>query len=80
MNPVDGRVLLPPLVRDSYARLLPTGAYMLENGQKMFLWLGREIHSQFLLDVFGVSTLEEVSPEQVTIHASCRPAEPRAQL
>ncbi|KAF9902740.1 COPII coat Sec23p-Sfb3p heterodimer component [Linnemannia zychae] len=58
----NGRVFLPPLVRVSYARLNPAGAYMLENGQRLFLWLGREIHEQFLQDVFGVQTLDEVDP------------------
>ncbi|KAF9280905.1 COPII coat Sec23p-Sfb3p heterodimer component [Linnemannia elongata] len=56
----NGRVFLPQLVRVSYARLNPAGAYMLENGQRLFLWLGREIHQQFLQDVFGVQTLDEV--------------------
>ncbi|KAI7817471.1 Sec23/Sec24 trunk domain-containing protein [Gamsiella multidivaricata] len=64
MDPSNGRVYLPPLVRVSYARLDATGAYMLENGQKVFLWLGRDIPAQFLQDVFGVQTLDEVSPEQ----------------
>ncbi|KAF9113401.1 COPII coat Sec23p-Sfb3p heterodimer component [Mortierella sp. AM989] len=63
LDPNSGRVFLPPLVRVSYARLSPTGAYMLENGQKMFLWLGHEISPQFLQDVFGVQTLDEVNPE-----------------
>ncbi|KAF9996349.1 COPII coat Sec23p-Sfb3p heterodimer component [Modicella reniformis] len=64
MNPSNGKVTLPSLVRASYARLAPDGAYLLENGQKMFLWLGREISEQFLQNVFGVSTLEEISPGQ----------------
>ncbi|KAF8923461.1 COPII coat Sec23p-Sfb3p heterodimer component, partial [Dissophora ornata] len=64
MDPNSGSVFLPPLVRASYARLNPSGAYLLENGQKMFLWLGREISVQFLMDVFGVQTLDEVNPEE----------------
>ncbi|KAG0300638.1 COPII coat Sec23p-Sfb3p heterodimer component [Dissophora globulifera] len=59
----SGRVLLPPLIRTSYARLDPAGAYLLENGQVMYLWLGNNIPSQFLLDVFGVATLDEVDPK-----------------
>ncbi|KAG0317714.1 COPII coat Sec23p-Sfb3p heterodimer component [Dissophora globulifera] len=64
VNPMSGRVFLPPLVRVSYARLNPAGAYLLENGQIMFLWLGREIPSQFLVDVFGVPSLEDVNPDE----------------
>ncbi|KAG0377736.1 COPII coat Sec23p-Sfb3p heterodimer component [Mortierella sp. AD032] len=57
-----GRVLFPPLVRVSVARLNPAGAYLLENGQCMFLWLGRDCPSNYLMDVFGVATLDEVDP------------------
>ncbi|KAG0253224.1 COPII coat Sec23p-Sfb3p heterodimer component [Mortierella polycephala] len=57
---IHGRVMLPPLVRVSYLRLHPSGAYLLENGQKLFFWLGREIPAQFLQDVFGVGSLEEI--------------------
>ncbi|KAF9427642.1 COPII coat Sec23p-Sfb3p heterodimer component [Podila epigama] len=59
---IAGRVLLPPLVRVSYARLNPAGAYILENGQTLYFWLGREVPSEFLQDVFGVSTLDQVDP------------------
>ncbi|KAG0210758.1 COPII coat Sec23p-Sfb3p heterodimer component, partial [Mortierella sp. GBA30] len=64
MGVLDSRgcVLLPPLVRVSYPRLSPAGAYLLENGQCLYLWMGREIPSEFLQDVFGVSTLDEVDP------------------
>ncbi|KAF9158383.1 COPII coat Sec23p-Sfb3p heterodimer component [Actinomortierella ambigua] len=59
-----GKVRLPRLVRVSYARLSPQGAYLLENGQNAWLWLGRECDGQFLQDVFGVSALEQVDITQ----------------
>lgn len=62
-----GRVLLPQLVRVSYARLNPAGAYILENGQNLYLWLGREVPSEFLMEVFGVATLDEVDSGMVWI-------------
>ncbi|KAF9114504.1 COPII coat Sec23p-Sfb3p heterodimer component [Mortierella sp. AM989] len=58
----SGRVLLPPSVRVSYARLNPAGAYILENGQAIYLWLGREVSSDFLSDAFGVSSVDELNP------------------
>ncbi|KAI1311905.1 COPII coat Sec23p-Sfb3p heterodimer component [Mortierella claussenii] len=64
MDPTSGRVFLPPLVRVSYARLNPAGAYLLENGQKLFFWLGQEISVVFLQEVFGVQSLDEVDPLQ----------------
>ncbi|KAF9330640.1 COPII coat Sec23p-Sfb3p heterodimer component [Podila minutissima] len=60
-----GRVTLPGLVRTSYSRLDPAGVYVLENGQRMFLWVGREVAQEKLLELFGVMTLEEVD---ATVH------------
>lgn len=57
--------MVPPLVRVSYARLDQAGAYLLENGQSLYLWLGRDISPQFLNSVFGVSTVSEVDPHLV---------------
>ncbi|KAJ3149333.1 COPII coat Sec23p-Sfb3p heterodimer component [Geranomyces michiganensis] len=55
-----GLVKLPPCIRVSKERLNPAGAYVLENGQQMIIWLGRGIPSGFLRDVFGVDTLEQI--------------------
>lgn len=54
------KVTLPGLVRTSYSRLDPAGAYILENGQRMFLWVGREVAQEKLQDLFGISNLEEI--------------------
>ncbi|KAG0029940.1 COPII coat Sec23p-Sfb3p heterodimer component [Podila clonocystis] len=61
-----GRVTLPGLVRTSYSRLDPAGVYILENGQRIFLWVGREVAQKTLQDLFGASTLEEV--DTATMH------------
>ncbi len=55
-----GRLSLPPMVRLSGERLDTNGAYLMENGQAMILWLGRGISSDFLEQVFGVSDLQSV--------------------
>ncbi|KAI9232353.1 MAG: Sec23/Sec24 trunk domain-containing protein [Podila humilis] len=60
------KVVLPGLVRTSYSRLNPGGAYILENGQRMFLWVGREVAQETLRDLFGISTLEEI--DTATMH------------
>ncbi|KAF9371863.1 COPII coat Sec23p-Sfb3p heterodimer component [Podila verticillata] len=60
------KVVLPGLVRTSYSRLNPAGAYILENGQRMFLWVGREVAQETLQDLFGISTLEEI--DTATMH------------
>ncbi|KAI9296564.1 hypothetical protein K502DRAFT_364026 [Neoconidiobolus thromboides FSU 785] len=58
----NGRVLLPPLTRAAYTFLEPTGAYLLEDGDHLFLWLGRKIDQGFLSALFGVSAIEQVDP------------------
>lgn len=61
-----GKVTLPGLVRTSYSRLDPAGVYVLENGQRMFLWVGREVAQEKLLELFGVMTLEDVDATVVS--------------
>ncbi|KAF9578123.1 COPII coat Sec23p-Sfb3p heterodimer component, partial [Lunasporangiospora selenospora] len=61
MSPT-GRMVLPPQIRVSYARLQSYGAYLLENGQNVYFWLGRDVDSRFLTDVFGAPTLDGVDP------------------
>lgn len=48
-----GSVGMPPLVRLSIEFLASDGAYLLENGQRMFLWLGKNLRSTFTVDLFG---------------------------
>jgi protein transport protein SEC24 len=50
----------PTPVRLSYERLDPHGCYIIENGCTMILWIGRSVTSEFLQDLLGVSTLEDV--------------------
>ncbi|CAG8538284.1 12091_t:CDS:10 [Funneliformis mosseae] len=58
-----GKVKLPPLIRVSYARLENEGAYLLENGQILIFWLGRQLSSEFIRNVFGVDTIEQIDPK-----------------
>ena len=37
----------------------PNGCYLLDNGRRMFLWVGRELSQDFLNRVFDVSTIDE---------------------
>ncbi|KAI8824197.1 Sec23/Sec24 trunk domain-containing protein [Fimicolochytrium jonesii] len=55
-----GRVKLPPSIRVSAERLNPAGAYLIENGQQVIIWLGRQIPQPFLREVFGVEAIEAV--------------------
>jgi protein transport protein SEC24 len=59
------QIQYPPLVRVSGERFDPSGAYVMENGREMVMWISRGIPASFLEDVFGVSTLAEVDIQQV---------------
>ncbi|XP_067937652.1 protein transport protein Sec24C-like [Watersipora subatra] len=54
---------LPTPIRCSTDRLLDTGAYLLENGLSMFLWLGYNLNQEFIQDVFGVGSLAQINIE-----------------
>ncbi|KAJ1959551.1 COPII coat Sec23p-Sfb3p heterodimer component [Dispira parvispora] len=56
----QGHMKMPGLIRASYSRLEPTGAYLFENGQVLRLWLGKDISPDFLQQALGVSTLAEI--------------------
>ncbi|RKP40087.1 hypothetical protein BJ085DRAFT_13704 [Dimargaris cristalligena] len=56
----QGHLQMPGLIRASYSRLAPTGAYLFENGQIMRLWLGKDISPIFLREALGVESLAEI--------------------
>ena len=56
-----GYMKLPKPVRLSIEAIEIEGAYLLSDGVSIILWLQRDIHSDFLLKVFGVPTLAELS-------------------
>ncbi|GAA5958456.1 hypothetical protein JCM21900_001476 [Sporobolomyces salmonicolor] len=62
-----GRLVLPPLIRTSYARMEPHGAYLVENGEKAILWLGQSVSPQILQDVYAVENLDEIDTRMTTL-------------
>lgn len=64
----DGNVQLPPMVRLSREELSADGAFLLENGQKLVLWLGRSLAQKFVADLFGVDcTVDFLNVQEVRI-------------
>ncbi|GAA5991303.1 hypothetical protein JCM11641_002817 [Rhodosporidiobolus odoratus] len=55
-----GQLVLPPLMRTSYSRMEPHGAYLVENGERAILWLGQAVSPQILQDLYGVENLDEL--------------------
>jgi protein transport protein SEC24 len=55
----------PKTIRASYERLDPHGAYILDNGDSLYFWLGSKIESSFLQDVFGVADKNNIDIQMV---------------
>ncbi|CAM0137524.1 unnamed protein product [Umbelopsis sp. WA50703] len=59
---------LPPTMRVSYERLRRDEAYLLENGQNLYIWLGRDLAPHYLQALFGVDDLQHIDPRQGLPH------------
>ncbi|KAL7291984.1 hypothetical protein TKK_0014270 [Trichogramma kaykai] len=62
VSPQDNE--LPPMLRCSMDKYTDDGAYLLENGIYMFLWLGGNLSPQWLKLVFGVSSVTQVNTDK----------------
>jgi protein transport protein SEC24 len=60
------RIKCPPLLRPSYLRMEPHGAYLVENGEYCLLWIGSSVSGKLLEDLYGVSSLDELDPRMVS--------------
>eukprot|EP00281_Chroomonas_sp_CCMP1168_P026138 CAMPEP_0206231294 /NCGR_PEP_ID=MMETSP0047_2-20121206/10758_1 /ASSEMBLY_ACC=CAM_ASM_000192 /TAXON_ID=195065 /ORGANISM="Chroomonas mesostigmatica_cf, Strain CCMP1168" /LENGTH=922 /DNA_ID=CAMNT_0053654859 /DNA_START=29 /DNA_END=2799 /DNA_ORIENTATION=- len=54
-----GGVYLPACISLTAEKLDSEGAYLLENGEVMILWLGKQLPQSFLEQIFGVHALAE---------------------
>ncbi len=52
---------LPPTTWLSAEKLEQDGLYLLENGEEVFIWVGRSTPRQTLVDVFGVEHVDSLS-------------------
>jgi len=51
-----------PTVRAMYEKMRQDGAYLLENGLVMFLWVGAGADPRWMQDVFGVAAPHQLAP------------------
>ncbi|XP_046753810.1 protein transport protein Sec24C [Diprion similis] len=58
---------LPQMVRCSIDKFTDDGAYLLENGIHMFLWLGLGLSSQWVQAVFGVPSVGQVDIDRTIL-------------
>ncbi|CAF4144573.1 unnamed protein product [Rotaria socialis] len=57
----------PPMIRCSYDRFSETGAYVIENGLVMYIWLGSQLSSTFVQSLFGIQTSSHIQAEKCRI-------------
>ena len=53
-----------PQIRCSYERLSDEGLYLVENGLVMYLWIGANVSSTLLQNLFGTSQLQQINIEK----------------
>ena len=63
-NPETMQLVVPPLMRASFARVEEGGVYLVDNGQCVLLWLHAQVSPNLLEDLFGegMSSLQELDP------------------
>ena len=63
-NPETMQLVLPPSLRASFSRVEEGGAYIVDNGQVVLIWLHAQVSPNLLEDLFGPgkSGLQELDP------------------
>lgn len=62
-----GDIELPPPINLSSQVMIPYGLYLIDDGQTQFLWVGREVVPQLVLDVFGVPDRTQLKVGKTTL-------------
>ncbi|CAL1266343.1 unnamed protein product [Larinioides sclopetarius] len=58
---------IPNPIRCSIEKLSDSGAYLLENGIYMFLWIGQAINPEWLQNVLGVQSTNQVDKQKTSL-------------
>ena len=56
---------MPPLLPLSSERLVRHGLFLIEDGQTMFLWIGRDAVPQLVMDVFDIPSYDQLPSGKV---------------
>ncbi|KAK5951454.1 COPII coat Sec23p-Sfb3p heterodimer component [Knufia fluminis] len=64
-NAETGQLVVPPTIRASYSRIEEGGAYIVDNGQIVLLWLHAQTSPNLLEDLFGpeFNSLQALDPQ-----------------
>ncbi|XP_067131547.1 protein transport protein Sec24C-like [Centruroides vittatus] len=62
-----------PLLRCSASNIKENGAYLLENGTCIFIWVGQAIDANWIQDVFSVQYIGDINPAEPIIPENNNP-------
>ncbi|KAK9473823.1 protein transport protein SEC24 [Dipodascopsis tothii] len=63
----SGALVMPPKMHLSAQHFERHGLYLIDDGQTLFIWVGRDAVPQLTLDVFGLPSLEHVKTGKTTL-------------
>ena len=63
-------IIMPPSLPLTSERLERHGLYLIEDGQTMFLWVGRDAVPQLIMDVFNLQSYEVLRGGKVRMSPS----------
>ncbi|CAO3624413.1 unnamed protein product [Cunninghamella echinulata] len=66
IDPQTQQCILPPRMNLSSEKLEPHGCYLIENGQSIFIWIGKSAVPALCKDLLNVSNINEIQSGQVT--------------
>lgn len=60
-------LIMPPLLPPTSELLERHGLFLIEDGQTMFLWVGRDAVPQLIMDVFDLPNYEQLRGGKVSL-------------
>ncbi|OLL24308.1 Protein transport protein sec24 [Neolecta irregularis DAH-3] len=63
-RPGPNGIVMPPRMNLSTERFERFGLYLIDDGQSQFLWVGREAVPQLIMDVFDLSSINELQSKK----------------
>jgi len=67
VDPNTGAIILPSVLNLSSEKLDRTGVFLMEDGYHMFMWFGKLVNPDILINLFGISSLESVDTSQLRL-------------
>ncbi|KAI9894129.1 MAG: COPII coat Sec23p-Sfb3p heterodimer component [Vezdaea aestivalis] len=58
----NGYLVMPPSLRASFSRIENGGAYIIDNGQILLLWIHAQVSPHLLTDLFSAESLQSLDP------------------